>query len=263
MTGRAGEAEEAALRVRDIAGYYDLAACEYARLRRFSGRAACALSRLARRLPAGPIVELGCGTGSFTRFLRRLFPGRPLIGIDVSRGMLAEAQARAAAGWPVRADARRLPLAGGGAALVAGAYFIHHVSDWRRVPCEVHRVLRPGGLFALYTAGRYQISRHQLNRFFRSFGSIDAARFPADADLCACLRECGFEAFRVHAVQVGHRRLDGAFVERVRRRFMSTFALLPADEFEAGLARLDAHVAGKAPPRRYRHLGLLMLARKH
>lgn len=243
-------------------GYYDRTAREYAQLRHFSTRAAVALKRSIGRLPEGPILELGCGTGNLTRLLRRLFPGRTLAALDLSRGMLTEARTRISSAQLIRADARSLPLANGTFALAAGAYFMHHIDDWRRVVGEAVRILRPDGVFALFTSARYRIKKHCINRFFPSFREIDIRRFPAEHALVGELRTNGFETTRVSPVSVGLRRLDAGFVDRTRRRFMSTFELVPEEEFREGLERLEAHVDGKSPPRRYRHFGILITAHK-
>lgn len=47
-----------------------------------------------RQLPAGPILEFGCGTGSLSEVLIATFPGRPLLFTDLSEGMIARCRER-------------------------------------------------------------------------------------------------------------------------------------------------------------------------
>jgi malonyl-CoA O-methyltransferase len=54
--------------------------------------------------PAGPLLEMGCGTGLFTRQLLKRFPGADLLVTDAAPRMLAAAREAAA---PAGADAPR------------------------------------------------------------------------------------------------------------------------------------------------------------
>ena len=60
--------------------------------------------------PFGPGLDVCCGTGAGMRILRSLCQG-PIMGVDFSTGMLAQARrAHPDAQW-VRADVRALPVA--------------------------------------------------------------------------------------------------------------------------------------------------------
>jgi ubiquinone/menaquinone biosynthesis C-methylase UbiE len=76
-------------------------------------------------------VDLGCGTGRFTRVLASTF-GTPVIGLDPSRPMLRVA-ARALRWTPgvtlVQARAEAVPLAPRRAGLVLMSMSYHHVAD--------------------------------------------------------------------------------------------------------------------------------------
>jgi|GEM_PF-337649 len=60
---------------------------------------------LPRSLPSGPILELGCGTGNYTRLLRQRFPAARLVSLDFSPAMLQEARRKIAALAPPGAKA--------------------------------------------------------------------------------------------------------------------------------------------------------------
>lgn len=85
--------------------------------------------------PAGPCVEIGSGTGLFTRLLASTFTS--VISLDLSEQMLHQAASRSPN--RVRADAGRLPLADASVAAIAGI-------DMLLFPAEAARVLAPNGV---------------------------------------------------------------------------------------------------------------------
>ena len=102
----------------------------------------------------GPIVELAVGTGRVAVPVA-LATGRPLIGIDVSPGMLRQARARAAEAGVgltlVEGDMRDLALREPAALIYCPFRALLHLRTWadRRTVFErVAASLRPGGRFA-------------------------------------------------------------------------------------------------------------------
>jgi ubiquinone/menaquinone biosynthesis C-methylase UbiE len=101
--------------------------------------------------PLGPFgrgLDVCCGTGAGTRVLEAVCRG-PIMGVDFSTGMLAQARrAHPDAGW-VRADARALPFAGGFDLAISFGALGHFLPAERpAVFAGVYRALRPGGVFA-------------------------------------------------------------------------------------------------------------------
>ncbi len=90
----------------------------------------------------GVCLEIGCGTGAYAGTVRDL--GRTPVGVDLSAGMLRHARDRLPT---ARADAARLPI--GDARLDTVIAMMAHTDmpDYPSVLSEVHRVLRPGGVF--------------------------------------------------------------------------------------------------------------------
>lgn len=110
--------------------------------------------RLARRLlqrsgaPAGPLLDLGCGTGAATRFFAEALPDRQVVGADFSPEALRFATER---GLPhlVRANAETLPFINEGFGTIVSLDLLEHVADDAAATREVYRCLKPGGVFVV------------------------------------------------------------------------------------------------------------------
>ncbi|MFI5531271.1 class I SAM-dependent methyltransferase [Kitasatospora sp. NPDC051853] len=126
---------------------YDDEARSYDETRGGAPRAAAAARALERLLPQGPgtVLDLACGTGIVTERLVR--PGRRVVGVDLSTGMLGVAAGRVPGGV-VCADATRLPLADGGVDAVVMVWLLHLLPEpvAEAVFAEAARVVRPGGV---------------------------------------------------------------------------------------------------------------------
>jgi ubiquinone/menaquinone biosynthesis C-methylase UbiE len=106
--------------------------------------------------PFGRGLDVCCGTGAGMRVLSSVCQG-PILGVDFSAGMLAQARrAHPDARW-VRADVRALPFAGPFAgpfdlAVSFGAFGHFLPAERPALFAGVYRALRPGGLFAFPVA---------------------------------------------------------------------------------------------------------------
>ncbi len=105
--------------------------------------------------PAGPVVDLGCGTGLYLRRLARDFPAQGVIGVDLSRPMLEEAMAQvhehAVAADLLRALVPPLPFGDHTVGGIAAAGLVHFVADLDALLLDAARVLKPGGRFVAST----------------------------------------------------------------------------------------------------------------
>lgn len=101
-------------------------------------------------LPAGRVLDLGCGVG---HSYRELAP-RVTVGVDLEPGVLAGQDRETHA-----ADMRRLPFAASSFASVISVQSIEHVPDAEAVLSEVVRVLEPGGRAVLVTPNRITFGR--------------------------------------------------------------------------------------------------------
>lgn len=123
------------------------------RLQRLTGNAM--LERLACQPGSGRplrILDLGCGTGWFTRILQQHFPESQVTGADLSPGMIAHAglQSHPKIRWLV-ADAGHLPLPDARFDLVFSNLMIQWCDDPKEVLNECRRLLKPNGRLMIST----------------------------------------------------------------------------------------------------------------
>ena len=133
---------------RQVAASFSKAAATYdsvAELQRAVG------SELIARLPqTSPVrwVDVGSGTGYFSRMLAKAFPDSEGVALDIAQGMLDHARPLGGAEHYVAGDAEQLPLRNECADLLFSSLAVQWCSDFAAVLSEARRVLRPGGVFA-------------------------------------------------------------------------------------------------------------------
>jgi ubiquinone/menaquinone biosynthesis C-methylase UbiE len=124
------------------------------------------------------LLEVGCGTGHFTRWLGRR--GLSTFGVDLSDSMLAEAR-RLGSEALVRADARALPFADRSFDLVALIATLEFSAEPRRALRECIRVARQGVIVGAFNrwsiyALKRRLGASSLWRRARFFGPYQMRR---------------------------------------------------------------------------------------
>lgn len=124
-------------------------------------------------------LDLCCGQGNVSQAL--IERGCEVIGADFSTEMLALARRRVAGGTFMEADAQDLPFENAEFDIVVSNLGICHVADQSRALEEVHRVLRPGGRFAMTVWCGPDTSPCQeiIYDAIQKFGSPDVVAPPA------------------------------------------------------------------------------------
>ena len=117
--------------------------------------------RLIERLPftkltPKTIIDIGCGTGFFTRQLKKRYSNADVVGCDIAEGMIR--QAREKEGWFKKAryqvaDMDALPFDDNSVDLIFSNLALQWSAEPRKTFRELARVLKPGGLLLFATLG--------------------------------------------------------------------------------------------------------------
>jgi ubiquinone/menaquinone biosynthesis C-methylase UbiE len=164
---------------------YDRLAERYSRYRpRYPDRLISHLAAIIAKAPASDlVVDVGAGTGIFTRQLRAALPDKiRIIGIEPSPSMRAQAVAETADGVAFSDGvAEHMPFAGDAARAIVAATAAHWF-DRPAFYAEARRILVPGGVIAIIEYVRDQEGSPlaaALIQFMAQYGS-QKAYAPAD-----------------------------------------------------------------------------------
>lgn len=140
----------------------------YARFRGLRFRPVRDLLAQVGPVPAGDVIDLGCGDGAATAALRSRFPGARLVGVDASPAMLAQALGLDA---KVECDIARWRPDRAPAVIFSNAA-LHWLQGHDALMPRLAGFLMPGGTLAVQMPRQFAAPSHRLIR------EVSAALFP-------------------------------------------------------------------------------------
>ena len=184
---------------RQVAASFSRAAASYdsvAELQRAVGR------HLLEQVPPGLAprcwVDLGSGTGHFSRALQGGY-GRGLgVAVDITEGMLRHARDAGGADYHVAGDAERLPLRESCADLMFSSLAVQWCANFHAVLAEARRVLQPGGVLAFSSLCVGTL--HELRASWEAVdGMVHVNRFRRFEDYQRLCAQSGLDVIDLHA----------------------------------------------------------------
>ena len=141
------------------------------------------------------MLDLGCGSGAFSRFLKEL--RIPMIGIDLSFNLIAAAKKKIGEVNFLVADAEYLPLAEKSVDLVVFSGFLHHLPDLHRVTKEAYRVLKDEGRCFAYDPNcdnpLMWLYRNKRSPFYSNKGITPNERLLKAKEIREAFSQAGFK----------------------------------------------------------------------
>ena len=202
---------------------------------------AVALVSLARQLGAQRTLEVGCGTARWLSDLAAIVP--ELFGLDLSAGMLRQAQLRSVSLHLVRGDATKLPFPDATFELVYCVNAIHHFDRPRAFISQARRLIKPGGALAVVgTDPHGRRDSWYVYDYFRGTYETDLERFPSGNRLVDWMTAEEFvdiQSWQVERIidhKQGREVLSDPFL---RKNACSQLALLTDKAYRAGLQRIQ------------------------
>lgn len=211
-----------------------------------------ALQTTVRKTHARRILEAGCGTA---HWLGKLQPEAshasafsPIrIGLDLSFGMLSQAERKAGHLSLAQGTAEALPFRKNAFDLVTCVNAIHHFSDPAAFILEAKRVLLPGGTLAILGNNPHNPhTQWYVYDYFEGVYQRDLKRFPAAEALTGWLLAAGFEnlqwgiAERIRIPFIGEAVFDDPFLHK---NATSQLAALSENAYREGIRRMRAAIA--------------------
>lgn len=192
------------------------------------------------------VLDLGCGTGRFTRMLAETF-GCTTVGLEPSAAMVEVAVARGDERVTYRqGDAENIPLENQTVDLVFMSQVFHHFSDPPRALEEINRVLSSRGYLAVRNGTREHNPELHWLKFFPEAWNIEEERTPYAREIEAAVTS-------QHFVTISHQTIHQLFAssypeyfEKISRRGLSSLIAISDTAFHEGLGKFE-HWVGQQP----------------
>jgi SAM-dependent methyltransferase len=190
--------------------------------------------------PEITVLEVGCGTGHWLKFLSDL-PVQ-LCGTDRSLAMLDRARAKAAAAALVCASAEYLPFSSGSVDVIFCVNSFHHFSDPEKFLRGGRLLLRNAGCLAIFGLDPHVPEiKWYLYEHFPGLREKDLQRYIPHVEIACLMSKAGFHnvftkrAERIQKTYWGKEVFSDPFLERTST---SQLQILSEDNYKQGKSRM-------------------------
>lgn len=143
------------------------------------------------------IFDMGCGSGAFTSYLYKAYPGSKIVGVDISPGCIKRAKRDFPKIEFMAGDIEETGLRASSVDVVCYSGILHHFPDFRKVAKEAYRILKPGGFFFSYDPHLYNppfwLYRAKSSPFYSPVGITTNERLLTAKEVDKTFSREGFE----------------------------------------------------------------------
>jgi ubiquinone/menaquinone biosynthesis C-methylase UbiE len=203
-----------------------------------------ALKSFQQKNPPGRILEVGCGTGRWISSLSNQVRG--VFGLDLSTGMLAQAQTANPKLNLTQGQAGKLPYPDLSFQMILCVNALHHFSHPQDFITESWEILKPDG--TLIIIGQIPQDRRNnwyVYKYFEGTFETDLKRFHTWETVSGWMTLAGFVDIHCETVeqiikpQVGREVLNDPFL---KKKAVSQLALLSDQDYQKGMRRIKTAI---------------------
>lgn len=197
--------------------------------------------------PGEPVLDIGAGTGIVAKIL--VEGGIPVIGVDISFGMLSQAHNRLP-GRVLLADAQKVPFTGQYFDAVTFVWSLQHIGDPVAAVREARRVLRADGRVVVVSATPENVP-DDVQALFRRLDSLSPMRPPDWIERTA--RGAGLNLTARAQIEIGVERSPLELVRQIEERLYAPLWDLDDERWSAVVDPILDELRSLDGPNRKRH----------
>lgn len=223
------------------------------------------VTRIAGLKGNSTVLDLGCGTGSYTIELRRKTSAK-VYGIDPSAEMIGAARGKDlgnVVSWHVGV-AESLPFAPETFNCVFASQVWHHIRDKQKAADECYRVLKRGAPLIVRTISHEQWKKKEVAvKYFPEILSSQLEAYPTLEEFRRYFEKAGFSSVSTRPYQLESYIPPELLIRAAREKLWSMFKSLSKSGERKGIKKLRSYMS-KHPntPIRYDELITLVTAWK-
>ncbi|MDH5633286.1 MAG: class I SAM-dependent methyltransferase [Gammaproteobacteria bacterium] len=191
------------------------------------------------------VIDLGCGTGRFSRSLAESYQC-PVLAIDPSEPMLEQGRQSASAGLDITwlaGSTEAIPASDYSTDLVWMSQVFHHIDNTDTAFAEINRVLTPTGYLAIRNGVIDHLDDMPWFQCFPEAEAIERSRLMTQEQIVSLVCSFGFRpCSRVRHYQYSSSNYR-EHADKISARGLSSLIAISDEAFERGVERLRAWVA--------------------